>query len=421
MALKIQRFIEFLVLLLVFILTSLRSFILWDLFPATLRFSDPAWREILVWLFLLLFIGYLIYKQNLWRDYFLSWKSQPFLIVFLLYAIISTLWSITWTGTLYRSLGLLFTTLAAAYLSWRYSLEEFMEILSWVGILFISASLYLVIMYPGVGTDINPPFNGAWRGIFWHKNHLGNIIPLFNMIFLVQIFQPGTHFCSFKKIIAVVFYLLALVLVYQAESASGYILTLIVHFGFLVFAMWVRIHARLKPAHYWVALALLLVGVTFIASNLDFIFGLFNRGTTLTGRVPLWQYLIEQVYSKKPVFGYGFGSLWTLESFRLSTQAVVGWGYPVMIGDNGFIDILLNGGIFGLILFLVVYTRTWIASFRYSITRRTVASAFPFIFVIYTFFVNLSFSMFLETESFIWLICIFLLFTPFSRISVGKN
>ena len=284
------------------------------------------------------------------------------------------------------------------------------QILFWVGVITVSASFILAIVRPDLGTDLNPPYNGAWRGIFWHKNHLGNLVPIFSLIFLLQIFQYPFRSFRFAKITAFIFYLLSLILMYQAKSVAGYILLLLLHFVFFISVIWIKIHSHLKPYHYWAALIVFLVGVVIATSNLDFIFGLFNRKTTLTGRIPLWQYLIVEVYLKKPFFGYGFGSLWTMESFRISTQEFVGWGYQVMIGDNGFLDMLLSGGIVGLMLFLFVYVQAWFHSIRYSITQCTMVGMFPLIFMVYTSFVNISFSMFLETESLIWMLCVYLLY-----------
>ena len=415
MSIKLERIIDVLILLLIFTLTSLRSLILWVLFPDTLQLSGLAWREILIWVLLLILILYVMHKRDLFENYVLIWRKHPVLIAFILFSIISIFWSITWTGTLYRSLALLFTTFVAVYLGRRYSLEELIQILFWVGVIVVIASFFLAMVYPNVGRDFNPPFNGAWRGIYWHKNHLGNIIPVFTLAFLLRIFQRPFHFFHFEKITAIIFYLLSLVLVYQARSASGYILLLIIHFVFVISIIWINVYTRLKPIHYWSALALFLAVVILIALNLDFVFGLFNRETSLTGRAPLWQYLIKDVFWARPIMGYGFGSLWTLESFRLSVKEVVGWGYPVMIGDNGFLDILLNGGIVGFALFLIVYARVWFISVHYSMIHRTVIGMFPLIFVLYTLFANISFSLFLETESFIWLLCMYLLFIEIPR------
>ena len=415
---KINRVIEIIVLVSIYILTNLRSFILWKLFPDTYQFSGLAWREVMIWVLLILLVLYILHKKGQLVNYVLTWGKRPIVIIFVLYALISIFWSVNWTGTLFRGLVLLFTTGVTVYLYQRYSLGELMQSLFWLGVFFSFISFYLAIVYPVIGTDINPPYNGAWRGIFWHKNHLGNIMPLFNLIFLLQIFKqssPSFLPVKIKRIIAIIFYLISLMLIYQARSASGYILVILLHFAFFVFAVWIKIHSRLRAVHYFVASALLVIGVLLVALNLDFVFGIFNREVTLTGRIPLWQYLLNQVFSERPVLGYGFGAVWTVESFRLSTQKIVGWGYPVMIGDNGFIDILLNDGIVGLLIFLIFYAQVGIASIRYLIANRKIEGLFPVIFVLYTIFVNISFSMFLELESFIWLLCVYLLFLNFPK------
>ena len=186
---KINRVIEIIVLVSIYILTNLRSFILWKLFPDTYQFSGLAWREVMIWVLLILLVLYILHKKGQLVNYVLTWGKRPIVIIFVLYALISIFWSVNWTGTLFRGLVLLFTTGVTVYLYQRYSLGELMQSLFWLGVFFSFISFYLAIVYPVIGTDINPPYNGAWRGIFWHKNHLGNIMPLFNLIFLLQIFK----------------------------------------------------------------------------------------------------------------------------------------------------------------------------------------------------------------------------------------
>ena len=415
MSMKVNRVIEIIVLMLIFILTNLRSFILWELFPDTNQISGLAWRELILWILLLVLVFYLLHEQGNLKNCFSTLSKKPVLLIFVVYAFISVFWSVNWTGTLYRSLVLLFTSFVAVYLNRRYTLEDLLDILFWLGVIFSVVSIYLAFVYPVVGTDLNPPYNGAWRGIFWHKNHLGNLIPIFNVIFLLQIFIPSSHNSLIKKSVGIVFYLISLMLIYQARSASGFILVIILHLAFFVLAIWTKIHSRLRSMHYFVAFSILTVGVLLVALNLEFVFGIFNREVTLTGRLPLWQYLFDRVFSKSPIWGFGFGSVWTVESFRVSTQKFLGWGYPVMIGDNGFIDILLNGGVVGLLLFLIFYFRVGVASIRHLIFNRDMIGMFPVVFMVYTFFVNISFSMFLELESFIWLLCVYLLFINFPK------
>jgi O-antigen ligase len=151
--------------------------------------------------------------------------------------------------------------------------------------------------------------------------------------------------------------------------------------------------------------------VILILSNLDTVFGLFNREASLTGRTPLWNYLLRDVFLRSPWLGYGFGALWSSASFRIATQKVLGWPFPVAIGDNGFLDILLHTGLVGFIPFLGVLIVSFARSGRLAFDQRSILGFFPLLFMIFVIVANISFSFFLETETFLWLVMIAVLFT----------
>lgn len=165
----------------------------------------------------------------------------------------------------------------------------------------------------------------------------------------------------------------------------------------------------MHPVHYYAVLIVFLAGAAGASLNIEFILGLFNRTPTFTGRVPMWTILLRDVFPQRSWGGHGFGTIWADENFRFQMRDQVGWTYPVLIGDNGFLDILLNLGVIGLALFLLIYIKTWINSVRYFRQELTLEGFFPFIFMIYTFFANLTFSLFMETEVFVWTLIITLM------------
>lgn len=393
-----------------FFLANLRSFIFWEMYPDTSSVNGLAWVEIVFWLVLAGVIFYLLWRDHSLKSYGAGWSEQPLLLIFILFTALSVFWSISWTATLYRVLVLLFSSLFAAYLGVRSRPSDLLRTLFWFGAIVILASYLLAIFVPVLGRDFMPPYNGAWRGIFWHKNHLGSIAALLNLIYLIQVLRRDSRMRRTETILAIAFYLLSLILVYLADSVAGYFLVLIMHFVVLLTLLWLKFHSRLQRTHYYILLAIFLSIAFVFFSNMKYMFGLFNRNTSLTGRVPLWTYLLRDVFSQRPWFGQGFGALWTIEKFRLDTAHLVGWGYPVKIGDNGFLDILLHVGIIGWILFLGIYIQAWIKSIRYGLSRRTLDDFFPALFMVYTFFANLSYSLFLETEYLIWIVIIALLF-----------
>jgi exopolysaccharide production protein ExoQ len=218
-----------------------------------------------------------------------------------------------------------------------------------------------------------------------------------------------------------VLYLASLVVIYLADSAAGYIVTIVLHACVIGAAAWLRVRQRMRPVHYYILAGVFVAALALILWNLDFVFGLFNRSSTLTGRVPLWNYLLADVVGQRPWLGYGFGAYWNLDSFRLAAQQAVGWGYPVAIADNGFLDILLHLGIPGLALFLGAFLTGLARAVRYALRLRTLESFLPLIILIFTVFANLSFSLFLESDALLWVLMAAAFFVSPSSVSVASD
>jgi exopolysaccharide production protein ExoQ len=309
---------------------------------------------------------------------------------------------------LFRSFEVLFASLVAAYFGMRLGPERMMDGLFWFGTILFILSIALVISAPPTGTMYWPPFNGAWRGVYWHRNHLASVTALLNIVYLCRMLLAFRE-RNPKGILDGFFYLLSLAVLYFARSATGDIL-LIVHHGFVFIVwVWLRLSHRLRREHYLVILGIAVLSAVLILSNLDFIFGLFNRDTTMTGRVGLWSHLLDIAF-RRPWLGHGFGAAWTLEAFREEIKHLVGWSSQPLIGDNGWIDIFLHVGIIGLVLFLSVLVLVTIRAFRYALAHRTLSGFFPLLIVVYAFFANISFSLFAETEVFVWFLIVAALF-----------
>ncbi|MCA1899930.1 MAG: O-antigen ligase family protein [Chloroflexi bacterium] len=405
MRIKAQSAAEFIFLTFVFFLANIRSTIFWSLYPPVDSISSPGWRETALWAFAMALALYLLAKHNLYGGFLNAWRRNPFLIAFTIFSAASLLWSTAWNVTLQRLASFLFASFAAVFLGVRYSLKDLLHALYWMGAVVTLTGLALALAVPELGRDLNPLYNGAWRGVFWHKNQLGNILPVFNLVFLLYVLLEWKN-RSRALWLSVVLYLISLVEIALARSASGYILTMALHLGLGVAALWLRVKSLLRSWHYFAALGGVLAAAAVLLLNLRFVFGLFGKNVTLTGRIPMWGVLFREVFPLHPWLGQGFGTIWADLDFRLFMRDRVGWSYPVLIGDNGFIDILLNLGLIGLALFLCVYLTAWAAAIRYSFRDPALESFFPALFMLYTLLANITFSLFMETEVFIWMVMV---------------
>lgn len=399
-----------------FILANLRGTVVWDLLKQGLGLTALPWIEALIWVLLFLWAVRSLVREHLPEEYEQIWKRQPLLILFIVIAFLSLLWTISFPVTLYRSYALLFSSLIGAYLGTRYSMRELLDKLFQYGSLLLILSFALVLFFPLMGAMLGEPYNGAWRGVFWHKNQFGPIAAFFGMIFLVLTFDEYEKEGTYRRLY-IAFYLFSLVNVFFSKSVAGY-MTAIIASGFVLLAFgWLQIRHRLKPLHYYGASGLAILGAILLFLERDFILGLFNRDASLTGRLPLWNYMLSEVIAKRVWIGYGFGAFWSLAESRLEVQRVLGWPFPVAIGDNGFLDILLHVGVLGFTTFIGVLIVFALRAIRFSIRGKQIVDFFPTLFFLFMFFANLTFSFFLETEVFIWMVLVATLFRVTSRAS----
>lgn len=392
-----------------FILANLRGTVIWDVLKQIFNLTALPWIEIFVWVVLSVMAVRSLIKDNLIMEYLQLWKQNWILLVFMGIALLSMFWSVLFSASLYRSTALLFSSLIGAYIGIHYSLTDLLKTLFRFGTILLIVCFALALFLPLVGTMDFEPYNGAWRGVFWHKNQFGGIVALFSLVFLVG----GLHELERKggtPALYFVFYLFSLVVTYFSKSVAGYFLCIIMSFCVMLVFLWLKLRHRLIAIHYYIALSLGVIAAVVLASNLDIVFGLFNRQTSLTGRIPLWNHLIQNVFLQSPWIGHGFGALWSSASFRIATQKVVGWGFPVAIGDNGFLDILLHVGLVGFVPFLGVLIVSFVRSGRFAFGQRSIMGFFPLMFMIFVIVANITFSFFLETETFLWLVMIAALF-----------
>jgi len=336
-------------------------------------------------------------------------KRNWYILPFLVYSGISISWSVAPDVSFYRWLILLITLFAGAYFGLQYELKKIIEMLSIFLIYILALSTIFVIFVPGIGIMNYHSIQGAWKGIYWHKNHMGIIASLANLLFLINSVQ-SLQGKSNRAIYWIPLYMFSLFFIYQSDSVGAYMTTILMHGLAGAALLFLKFRARLKQAHYLLIAALILLGGLVVILNLDIIFGIFNRNTSLTGRVPLWTYLFSFYLSKKPLFGYGFNAFWYIEAHRLVMQLATGYPDQVIISDNGFIDILINGGFIGFALFGIFYLGVWWQCVKFSAKSNDLTGMFPVFLLAFTLIANLTWSLMFENEGFIFLTMMVVLF-----------
>jgi O-antigen ligase len=99
-----------------------------------------------------------------------------------------------------------------------------------------------------------------------------------------------------------------------------------------------------------------------------------------------------------------------VKSHQDATQQAAGYPDTIIIADNGFIDILVNTGYIGLLLFVIFYFGLWWRSVQYAWYAKDISGFFPLLLMSYTFVANISWSLIFENEGFFMLTMISNLF-----------
>jgi exopolysaccharide production protein ExoQ len=219
---------------------------------------------------------------------------------------------------------------------------------------------------------------------------------------------------------AAAFYLLAVSLIVLSRSATGLILAIILHVSVTLAWLWVRFQAKMNSVHYWLAGGVLIGLLAVLYFKLDFLLGLFDRSSTFTGRVGLWKYLFAEVVSQRPLFGHGFGALWTSAGFQGALRNALGWPYPIVIGDSGYMDILLHLGYVGLVLFAGAFAIAGGRAAALAWKERRVAAFAPLLVLIWALLADITLSYFLETESFAWFVMFAFAFSAAAAPAVDR-
>ena len=135
----------------------------------------------------------------------------------------------------------------------------------------------------------------------------------------------------------------------------------------------------------------------------------------------MWAHLFNTYFIERPFGGYGFNAFWYIDSYRVEMGLAAHYPGPIVIADNGFIDILINTGYVGLILFLIFYFGAWWRSIKYATKAKDINGIFPVVLMAYTLVANISWSLIFESEGFFMLTMLAVLFCITNRTAINNG
>ena len=370
--------------------------------------GDPLRRALLLVGYLFLVPALMFYPKRAFRMVIQS----PLLWFLAILAFVSVFWSGVPDLTLRRSAAVLLTTLYGLTLAVRFSFDDLLELLGWALWLCLILSLFLILFLPDWGFHT---YQGelVWRGIFAHKNSLGNKAVLSLLVMMTLWSQNGAH--PKKRWVWGVGIALATLMLIGSKSATGLVLTMTLVLG----AVMLYFMRSLQRSWQIILPAGLIIGglvAIVVVDNYQTILTLFGRGSTLTGRIPLWQNILPLAMDRFWL-GYGYSSFWLgWEGPSAQIWSVLTWqpGYA----HNGYLDLWLNLGMIGLIAGLVLILELFIYAF-YIHFIKAINVRFWILFLMLIILLNATEGTFLRTNSIWWVMIVYV--ASIRRIKITPN
>lgn len=334
-------------------------------------------------------------------------KKNPALIALLALAALSFCWSLDPGLTLRRSLALLLCTLFAVDFGVRYPVEKQVYLISWtLGVAIVLsaiAGLFFPQLVPAAPWTTPGDDTAAWHGLFSHKNIFGEILA-FGVLCAICRERRGTAGYTAAGICLAG--LFALILASQSGTALLISALMILQWPLLCILHWRR---RMLGTLGVAGIVLAVFCLAICVANSGTVASTMDRSTDLTGRTELWQYALQSA-AKRPVLGYGYNGFWGVSQDSARISDLVGWSVPY--AHNGLLDIDLQFGLTGLLLFLGLTFAALARAVRFARQERTAQSLWPLCCLLLVLYNSATESNLLAANSFTWIVFVSALVSP---------
>ena len=330
---------------------------------------------------------------NYWKGFAYVGSKGVFQLILLILILFSVLWSADMSSSLTYIRGLIRTYLLAIYLAMRYTLKEQMRFIAFA----LGTTAVLSIIFPIVpsfgGIHTAPELAGMWSGIFGHKNELGLMMAWTAGIFLHLALSES----RFRWLRLTLFGLsICLILLSRSTTSLMIVLTMICLLP--LYKLSKNNNYKLQIIMISFVLMLLVSGSILILGNAESIVGASGKDLTFSGRTDLWEPVLHEIL-ERPLFGYGYAGFWEsplASNLRLTHE----WASNA---HNGFLEIMLDLGIGGFIVFAVGFIRFFVMALnRVVLMAKKPEDYWPMQMLLIIIIVNISEARLL-TPSWNWL------------------
>ena len=279
------------------------------------------------------------------------YRSNFFLLVFMLCVIASIGWSHDPMLSLKRFIAMLSVVFFAGFIAYNYPLEKITFMLGCAIGVAALIGLILAVFMPGVAFLSGGIRDGAFKGIFAEKNAGARLNAIAILLLLPMIRQRNRWalFCSFFSLIAILL----------AQSATGVALIISGAASYGYFLTMIRLHINRSQLAFLGCTLLYLLGCLYLYDNVAMFLEMVGRDPSLTDRTMIWE-LLTPFIDEQWLKGYGFGAFWATPE---ADAFINRWGY---IGNahSGYVETLLNGGVIQLTALVLLLGAALLKQYR---------------------------------------------------------
>jgi exopolysaccharide production protein ExoQ len=342
-----------------------------------------------------------------WKQTIDTLRQDYLVFALIILAAVSICWSGDKAFTLKDSVTLFGSSLFGLYFASRYSLKEQLELLGWAFGIIVILSFVFAIALPKYGI-MGGLHQGKWRGVFGHKNGLGQSMVYSGLVFLFLVYQNK----KYKLWMWIGLSLSMLLLLLSASTSSMANLLILICIFFLIYTFRLP-YLLMLPA----ILLLATIGELFYLWSIDnagVIFNSVGKDTTLTGRTDLWPVVIEMI-GKHPWIGYGYSGFWKGLNGAESAYVWRTTAWTPSHPHNGFLQLLLDLGILGLLIFFWGFFRNLIRGVKFIRSTKAVAALWPVVHMSQLIIPSLTETQLFGSNSIGWILYVAVVF------SLGKS
>jgi exopolysaccharide production protein ExoQ len=271
------------------------------------------------------------------------------LILMAVFFVVSVAWSIDPSTTLRRGVLYVFFVLGVIGVAANLKGDEFMDLVSTICFVSAIASIVLLAVSPSLAVMADSLGNPMFvRGIFTHKNVLGQVMAVGTLASLHRIRASRRG-----RLRSVAKSAVFLVVAFVSKSSTSILIIVYLHCISGIIMLFRRgTAARILGASLTVLLIPIFVTVALFP---DFFLEMVGKDPTLTGRTELWEIVTNEIY-QRPMLGWGYFAFWgSANPIAIAISTELGW--TPAHAHNGLLELLLELGIIGAAIFIVIFVR----------------------------------------------------------------